>query len=85
MIPEILLSLVGFTGGAIIEENGTFAVNMSFDMVTEAEKVWYTNMFIRFGLMLTVCPGTNQQNRPSWLVLPGIKQVCRGARCEMGL
>lgn len=39
MIPELLLSLVGFTGGVIVERDGTFAANMDFDMITEAERV----------------------------------------------
>ena len=39
MIPELLLSLLGFTGGVISEGENTFTVDEKFDLLTEAETV----------------------------------------------
>lgn len=74
MIPELLLGLVGFTGGVVVEKGDTFTVNMDFDMITEAERVANVLMcHLRLQVYKIILhgytTGANKQNCPLRLVL----------------
>lgn len=61
MIPELLLSLLGFTGGVVVEESDTFSMSLSFDAATEAERVYHTMIgYLTFvNCLMLVMKGAN--------------------------